>query len=740
MADISSLTKEQKLTLIEMLRANIGDQKKQRDYERNLGEERQKMMDERSGLDNALAGIGKAAVDAGSGFAQIFGFGPSAEQVDETRRLEGMLMESGGGITGNLAGQTALSMAPMGAGRLMAAVPGRVGRFAQALPGSNTVAGGVGTGAMIGAVEPVGTKDSRLGNMAFAGVAGGAIPAVLQTGKIAKAALVDPFTKGGHDEMAIRIFLKDKSPQEVAAFIKSLKDAPEFIPGSKPTVAQASLDPNASAIEAAMANEAGPMKAALSQRLMEQHQARANFMAKLAGTPEDIEAIQDVAGKAFRSGTQVLKGVDADIPTGRTVQLIDRILNSGEGENMKVAKTLASLREQFFVPYKPSERLSDAAKQFRDAVNGSWYGKVGKEERRRLDETARALVSANRAAIQAERFGEPSSQHVLAAMKAIDEARRGVTTKGGNQAVSDAYDLLFASNQRLKTDPDKLIGIHRQINTLKRELKKDGADTPSLRALDAVGRSLRNAIDKATKDLLPADAKTFSQINKLYAQAKGKENALETLQYIRDKSSGTPRPTPDGLSEVSPLKPDTFLRLTSGANQKATVRAATGQKRPGKFSQALEPRQLADLNKMRMELMRANAAARPIEERGSPTAKNLITANFIEQAAGGMGLPNAWAPSFTNFMMGAPVVGRALNFLTDAADQPVKANLARLAMNAKELASLVEARAKFQNGPAFQINSGVMRLLPPGLAAMASGGMFAPRQLPQEEPPYGARW
>jgi hypothetical protein len=125
--------------------------------------------------ENFSAGVGKSFVDTGRGIGQLIaGIGakvmPSVYQpiadniqagVDEATRLDAPLMATGGGITGNIAGQAA-----------QFAIPGSAvaGGGLKLLP---RLARGAAAGAAIANTQPVTGEQTRLGNTAF-GAAGGA--------------------------------------------------------------------------------------------------------------------------------------------------------------------------------------------------------------------------------------------------------------------------------------------------------------------------------------------------------------------------------------------------------------------------------------------------------------------------------------------------------------------------------------------------------------------------------------
>lgn len=107
----------------------------------------------KSGGDNVLAGIGKAYMDIGRGAQQLVG-SKSREEIDESRHLDRHLMNTKGGIGGNIAGNVAIASPAM------------------FVPGANTYVGSALIGGGFGALQPVGTGDSRLSNAAL-GVGGG---------------------------------------------------------------------------------------------------------------------------------------------------------------------------------------------------------------------------------------------------------------------------------------------------------------------------------------------------------------------------------------------------------------------------------------------------------------------------------------------------------------------------------------------------------------------------------------
>jgi hypothetical protein len=142
-----------------------------------------------SSYDKFAAGLGKSVNDLGLMLRQgasMVGFGDKAKvqaDIDEAKRLDAPLMNTGWGMAGDLTGQIGASLLPGGAlklaGRgLQAAGAARIGQAAtqagQALIAPQGLKQGAAVGAAMGAMQPV-ASDETLGDKVALGAAGGAI-------------------------------------------------------------------------------------------------------------------------------------------------------------------------------------------------------------------------------------------------------------------------------------------------------------------------------------------------------------------------------------------------------------------------------------------------------------------------------------------------------------------------------------------------------------------------------------
>jgi hypothetical protein len=178
-------------------------------------------------LTNAAAGAGKSVVDTWEGAKQLFGFGDQAA-IDERARLDKPLMQTGGGLTGNVVGQIgqmAIPGAALGKLGLAAKTAGTLGKVAASAAGAGAFAG----------LQPVTTGGSRAENT----VKGAALGAVGQ----GVASGLGRLAKGGKDslEPAVReLALKAESygiPVSLAQlsnsrFVRGLKSVVDKLPFS----------------------------------------------------------------------------------------------------------------------------------------------------------------------------------------------------------------------------------------------------------------------------------------------------------------------------------------------------------------------------------------------------------------------------------------------------------------------------------------------------------------------------
>lgn len=230
-------------------------------------------------LDNAAAGLGKAAVDTFYRLPrQALGLA-SQDEIDEAKRLDAPLMNTAGGMVGNIGGNIGMMMGPaaaLGAVGKAAQLP-RLVNAARAFMAPRTIPGAAASGAAMGALQPVASDESLGTNMLLGGVGGAAVPLSVGAGSLAKT-LVSPFSAGGREKLAgstLERFASD--PNKLASANTS-----GLVPGSMPTLAETVDDVGLSQLQRTLQNNpdaAGP----IAERLRANNNARVNALQEIAG-------------------------------------------------------------------------------------------------------------------------------------------------------------------------------------------------------------------------------------------------------------------------------------------------------------------------------------------------------------------------------------------------------------------------------------------------------------------------
>lgn len=278
-----------------------------------------------STFDRTAAGVGKAIVDTGRGIKQLASylpFGPDRaevqKEIDDAKKRDEALMDTGAGMAGNVIGNVGMALAPAGALTGSALVMQRLKMLkdlapllmkgGQAIAMPNTLTGAAAVGGVQGLAQPVASEESRLSNIGWGAgggaggvLAGRALDATARGGK----ALVEPFYQSGRESVLGRTLNRFAGDADAAA--KAIKDAPEFVAGSRPSLAEASGDAGLAGLQLAAANNDPKIKAALT-RLGEQNAgARVEALRGVAGSADELAfhkearsaTAQELYSKAF---------------------------------------------------------------------------------------------------------------------------------------------------------------------------------------------------------------------------------------------------------------------------------------------------------------------------------------------------------------------------------------------------------------------------------------------------------
>lgn len=288
-----------------------------------------------------LAGVGKGMTDLARGAGQVvrsvipdsaadrLGL-PTKADIDEVKRMDAPLLNTAAGTVGNVTGTIAATLPTM------------------FIPGAQGFLGASAVGAGTGALQPVGTDDSRFENAmaggagAAAGVAAGRL---LAAGAKGGKALLEPFYPGGRDKIVSRTMNTfGLSPDD----LKGVTSAPT-VTGSKLTLAETLKDPRAAAAAARLQDAARTADPATSARMLarqtDNNAARVGTLRSLAGT----DGARDAAANARQAAAGKLYGkafggkLDFDTMTqAQQDEIVDLMNTSAVKQALKEVRERAS--------------------------------------------------------------------------------------------------------------------------------------------------------------------------------------------------------------------------------------------------------------------------------------------------------------------------------------------------------------------------------------------------------------
>ena len=281
----------------------------------------------KSAVSKFILGAGNSAQRAGLGIGQIVGM-VSPEDVDKQAAQFLPLKHDPAFNTGDFIGNMTLPAATFGKLAQYGGMVPKIGGFLSGLGKMATTPEGLfpalGGGAFMGALQPVGSGDDRMNNIAMSMAAGGAIPAAQTAAGIGKFGF-DIFREPTHQRMAGDILTRASSltPDDM---LRRIDDAAPIFPGYENTLpeslvgdsgmasfygTQASKDPFGTGVKTRLGYKEQELQNAIMDRIQQ-----------YAGSPEKRKALtQEIADL-----TQELyaKGKALNVPV--TQELTDNLV------------------------------------------------------------------------------------------------------------------------------------------------------------------------------------------------------------------------------------------------------------------------------------------------------------------------------------------------------------------------------------------------------------------------------
>lgn len=374
----------------------------------------------------------------------------------------------------------------------------------------------------------------------------------------------------------------------------------QLVPGSMPTLAEATGDTGLAGLERSLANlpDFGPQ---LAQRRL------ANNAARVGAVRSAFNGADNDAAAALRQQTREAEGpVIAEIKRqtgaqgGKITRWIDRTLNSPNFRgNPEVEQSLGRVRQLVTDPLTDADRISAAR-----GVAQDWLSRprVRNDDFRHMQEARKLLWRTDANDLTAEELVKELGRlkpKNLSAQAAIKDMQRSLkVAERGKQDVASLYNARKHVTQNL--------------------MPKASGETMI---------ALRGAVQQLDKQILEV-APTYKTYLADYAAGMRKaDQAAVGAKLLGGSNSAR-------AADDNPVMNATFLRRASDMD--ATTRAATGFGR-ATASKTLTGDQMTIVDRVRRDLERQARALSDGKAVGSNTVQNAIGGNTLQSAVGPVG-------------------------------------------------------------------------------------------------------
>lgn len=496
---------------------------------------------------------------------------------------------------------------------------GAAQRIAQATTLGGRVAGGAAAGVAGSILQPVTEAPEDVADFAAAkveqlgigAVLGGLIQGGFEGVKGGAKFLVDlskPMTTNGRNDL-IRNYIDNLSGNDKQKFIAALNRADEFVPGSRPTTAEALADiPEAVNIMAAQARVARTPEGApaFARREAEQQAARLAELRTVGGTEADLAAAQAARTAATAPlreealmqaniAGELAPRLEADV-AAREASRIAALQTQGQFQT--IAAQQAAAAERFGPTGLPrlSSRYSNNIERAAEAIDAAVdTGNIVAQRAAERDFKALQLQS-----LADEGFYPLKVTDIVANIDKIRVAP--------GQRSSDVVQKTFDSLRQKLTDPEyvKPNGIidSRDLYTIRKEIGNDirrfaeDAKNWDSKLTAGLEKNIKTYIDNSIEKAGGVRWKEYLDNYTTYSQ---KINQMEIGQFLERKLN-------------SPMDVERAGSFAQAVREAAsTIKRASGVSRFERLEEVLTPKQEASVNAVLADLQRSSTAAKLAE-------------------------------------------------------------------------------------------------------------------------------
>lgn len=467
-----------------------------------------------------------------------------------------------------------------------------------------------GQGAVLGALTPVEDAQNllseKINQVGFGAVLGGVLSSGIDLGKgvinIAKE-FYKPITTAGQKVILQERFqeLASKEPEKIIA---ALRNAPELVPGSKPTAAEALADiPAATGLAAYQKSlESLPQKgiaADFAVRDVAQQTARKQVLQKTAGTEDDIIAAiaeRTRLTEPLREGALAQANIAGQVMPRLEQEIADKFkskagaLQVGGRLETEAMQQQQLSREFFPVPGYPrvSPEYSQNFNRIVENLEGATLSKNIAAQRQAEAEFKKFQLQS----LANEGFYPLRVQPII---NNIDT----ILSKPGERA-SDVVTNVFSSlKEKLVrlTDPATGIIDSRDLYTIRKEIGNDikkfsqESQNWDAKLTSGLEKNVKGYIDNAIEKA--GNSGDWQKYLDTFQKSSTKINQMQVAQAL-EKQLGTPLGNKERAAAFA----------AAVENAASIIKRSTGQNRFQKLNEVLTPQQIGDINKVLADVQR----------------------------------------------------------------------------------------------------------------------------------------
>lgn len=681
-----------------------------------------------------MASVGKGVMDTYRGAKQSLNIGDQDElqrEIDEAKRVDAPLVAGGWGKFGHALGTIGTTLP------------------AAWIPGANGVLGGAAVGGLMGMLTPTASGENPMDAIGAGAAFGAAGPFVGRVAKSGYDAAVRPFFQGGRERMIGEV-LRDAAGGKLDDVMTSIGSAQQYVPGSLPTLAEASGNRGLAVLQKSVRNMPGEISGDLVDREMSNAAARREALRSIA----QDDAAREAAVKARKDASESLydaarqKNLTVDeglasilnnpyaseqmpsaakrtIARGNPVKIeaakpesvmtgprpIDRRINTDKDDILMAIRKMGGLSKE----NEPWEYM-----QFPNQPGLSFWrnpDKYGRRQGLTFDDAARALHEQG----YLKEANPTELEEILydAARGTIDPSRLWSSARNEFGGLYD--EGAQSADEQLKSTMQSLVDVLMQRNAPKAKPQVEPGDIYSgdfahnlkLSMDDALSNVGTDSIGNSEKAIL-ADLKSqylgkletaipeYGQARQTFADMSKPINQMDVGQALYNKLAPA---LSDGGAISSRERAAMFAESLRGDGE-ALVKKATGRKGMG-LSSILDQQQLETVAGVTKDLQRKTLADELMAARGSDTLQNILADNFTRRGLGIFGLSDGPAKWLAK--------NAAVSFMPRLADRYIGRDLeTRLQQIAAEAVLDPQYAATLMQGvQPSRVSSGLMRIMGP---------------------------